>query len=185
MGPQTGQNQTRNGRDLAHKPARTDSERFRTVLGVSTTIHNLNCEIESRNPYTYPWSLALSGPWPQQPDKGDKDKFLASRGPETYPFPLCLAAGAGARGGPETRNKDKDPGSAGHTGNKMLGPLLQLFRPNGVNHDDQCVCRPYLGSFPMFDPEVVQKADGSDRLYRRRCRARGVHELSRPPACPA
>ena len=48
---------------------------------------------------------------PQQPDKGDKDKFLAYRGPETYPYPLCLAAGAGAQGGPETKDKDKDPGS--------------------------------------------------------------------------
>ncbi len=66
---------------------------------------------ESRYPYRYPWSLALPGPQPQQPDKGDKDNFLASRGPETYPYSLCLAAGAGARGGPETKDKDKAPGS--------------------------------------------------------------------------
>ncbi len=69
------------------------------------------CCCKIRDPYPYPWSLALPGRRPQQPDKGDKDKVLASMGPETYPYPFCLAAGAGAQGGPETKDNYKDPGS--------------------------------------------------------------------------
>ncbi len=66
---------------------------------------------ESRDPYPYAWSLALPEPRPQQPDKGDTDKFLAPWKPETDSYPLGLAAGAGARGGPKTGHKDKDHGS--------------------------------------------------------------------------
>jgi hypothetical protein len=52
------------------------------------------------------------GPGPNSQTNGITIRFWLPGGQKTDPYPLCLVAGAGARGGPEPRDTDKEaPGS--------------------------------------------------------------------------
>ena len=113
----------------------------------------LFCLIESRDPYPYPWSLALPGPRPQQPDKGDQDKFLASRGQKHILIPFVWLLGPGPREGQRQRIRIRIPALIDFPQAPDPMPLpakvramTDKFTPKGVWYRPQRQVQPWGGT---------------------------------------
>ena len=60
-------------------PSRHPVEKMRSVHILCSIFHEQLCHyhagIKCQDPYPYPWSMALHGPLPQQPDRWDEDEL--------------------------------------------------------------------------------------------------------------